>query len=252
MTEQTKRQIKLSSRKRRLAAFLIDHTIASTIIILFTFIALGPNFMESEVMKDKMLNIILFTTIPIIIFYCFKDSYKGISLGKWIMGIIVKNNIDYNTPILKNLVLRNVSYIILPIEMIVLAFNKDKKRIGDMLAGTKVVTNPNKPKMYLRIIAFITIGIISILFMFFTTAASMKGSAAYKVAIENIEINDDIIEQTGGIIGYGYMPLGNISIRNGHGNAGLQIKVLGKKSDTTAIVFLYKEPNGEWTIRAIK
>ena len=80
----------------------------------------------------------------------------------------------------------------------------------------------------------------------------MKGSDAYKVAIENIESDENINKTTGGIIGYGHMPKGNININNGQGVAQLQIKVKGNTEDITVFVDLEKEPEGEWKIKDIR
>ena len=80
----------------------------------------------------------------------------------------------------------------------------------------------------------------------------MKNSNAYKVAIENIESDANIIDTTGGIAGYGKMPKGNITVTNGHGIAQLQIKVIGQISDVKVYVYLEKEAEGEWIIKDIK
>ena len=80
----------------------------------------------------------------------------------------------------------------------------------------------------------------------------MKNSEAYKVAIEEIEQHQEILDKTGGIKGYGMMPTGNISISNGEGQAQLQIKVLGNQRDLNVHLYLTKEPNGTWELIEMK
>src|SRR5690606_41597210 len=60
---------------------------------LIVFIALGPNFMD-ENNPSKMTTTMLFVMIPGFILYFAKDSLKGISVGKWIMGIMVRDEND--------------------------------------------------------------------------------------------------------------------------------------------------------------
>ena len=76
----------------------------------------------------------------------------------------------------------------------------------------------------------------------------MKNSDAYKVAVNRIENNQEILTETGGIKGYGMMPTGHVSISNGYGKAQLEIEVLGNERDINVSVYLTKEPNGEWEL----
>jgi len=251
MTEQTEILIELSSRKRRIAAFLIDHFVMTFLMVSIVFIALGPNFMDNDNMAN-MQSIMLWVMIPGFLLYFAKDSIQGISVGKWIMGIMIRNDADNETPTFIKLFIRNLLIVIWPIEFIVLAASSDKKRLGDKIAKTKVLKNPNKPKRLPRILTLILIGACFFLFTYFTAGTAMKNSDAYKVAIENIESNENVIESTGGIIGYGNMPKGNINITNGYGVAQLQIKVKGNTEDVTVFIHLEKEPEGEWIIKEIR
>lgn len=251
MTEQTEKLIELSSRKRRIAAFLIDHFVMTFLMVSIVFMALGPNFMDNDNMEN-MQSIMLWVMIPGFLLYFAKDSIRGISAGKWIMGIMIRNDLDNETPTFIKLFIRNLLIVIWPIEFIVLAASSDKKRLGDKIAKTKVLMNPNKPKRLPRILALILIGGCFFLFTYYTAGTAMKNSDAYKVAIETIETDEKFIESTGGIIGYGNMPKGNINITNGHGVAQLQIKVKGNTEDITVFVHLEKEPDGEWIIKEIR
>lgn len=248
MKEEIVQQLSLSSRKRRIAAFMIDHFVMTFLMVSIVFLALGPNFMDDNNL-EKMTTTMLMVLIPGFLLYFAKDSIKGISLGKWIMGIMVRDtsNPD-NIPSFGRLLIRNLFIIIWPIEFIVLASSKEKKRLGDKTSKTIVVKNSNKPKKLPRILALAGIGATFFTFTFLFAGTAMKNSGAYKVAIKEIEQNEEIITETGGITGYGMMPTGNVSISNGNGQAQLGIKVIGNKKDLNISVYLTKEPNGNWEL----
>lgn len=237
-----------SSRKRRIVAFIIDHSVMTFLMVSIAFMILGPNFLD-ENNPSKMMTTMLFVMIPGFILYFAKDSLKGISAGKWIMGITVRDENNQNEiPSFGRLFLRNLFIIIWPVEFIVLVTNDQKKRLGDKVAKTVVVKNPNKPTKFPRILALIGVAIVFFVFVFFTAGNAMKNSDAYKVATSEIEQNKDIINETGGIKGYGIVPTGNISVTNGQGQAQLEIKVLGNAKDLNVSVYLEKEPNGQWKL----
>lgn len=253
MTEQTTELTFLkSSRKRRIAAFIIDHFLMTFLIVSVVFIALGQTFM-GENDPSKMVTIIMFVMIPGFILYFSKDSLKGISVGKWIMGIMVRDENDQNEiPSFGRLFLRNLFITIWPVEFVVLATNDQKERLGDKVAKTVVVKNPDRPTKLLRILVLIGVGITFCVFVFLLAGSAMKNSDAYKVAIKEIEQNKEIIYKTGGIKGYGMIPTGNVSMSNGQGQAQLEIKVLGKTKDINVSVYLEKESNGQWKLIEMK
>lgn len=248
MNEVLEQRLNLSSRKRRIAAFMVDHFVMTFLMVSIVFLAIGPNFMNENNM-DKMTTTMLAVMLPGFFLYFAKDSIKGISLGKWIMGIMVRdaNNPD-EAPSFGRLLVRNLFIIIWPVEFIVLASNKDKKRLGDNTAKTIVVKNPKKPKRLPRILALVGIGIAFFAFTFLFAGTAMKNSDAYKVAVKEIEQNQEILDETGGIKGYGMMPAGSINSSNGKGQAQLEINVLGNDKDLNISVYLTKEPNGEWQL----
>jgi uncharacterized RDD family membrane protein YckC len=253
MTEQTTElTIPKSSRKRRIVAFIIDHFVFTFLMFSIVFLALGPNFMNGNE-PGKMSTTMLFVMIPGLILYFTKDSLRGISIGKWIMGIMVRDeNNQSEIPSFGRLFLRNLLIVIWPIEFIVLATSDQKKRLGDKITKAVVLKNPNKPTKLPRILALIAVGVMFFVFVFFFAGSAMKSSDAYKVAISEIEKNERIINETGGIKGYGMMPTGNISTSNGQGQAQLEIKVLGNTKDLNVSVYLEKESDGQWRLIEMK
>jgi uncharacterized RDD family membrane protein YckC len=237
-----------SSRKTRIVAFMIDHFVMTFLIVALVFTLLGTNFIDENNSNNAMMSM-LFVMIPGFVLYFSKDSIKGISVGKWIMGIMIRDENNQNdVPSYGRLFLRNLFIIIWPVEFIMLATSDQKKRLGDKVAKTIVVENPNKPTKLPRVLAIIAVGISFFVFVFFIAGNAMKSSDAYKISISEIEKNEQIISETGGIKGYGMMPSGSISISNGQGQAQLEIKVLGKVKDVHVSLYLEKEPNSQWRI----
>lgn len=248
MTEKLEKNYNLSSRKRRIAAFLIDHFTMTFFIVAIVFLTLGTDFMDENNFNNLTTKMLPTMIIGFLLYFA-KDSIKGISPGKWIMGIMVRDdNNSTEVPSFGRLFIRNLFLIIWPVEFIVLASSHEKKRLGDKTSKAIVVKNPNKLTKLPRILALIGVGIAFFTFTFLFIGSAMKNSDAYKVAIQEIEQNEEIISETGGIKGYGMMPTGNVSISNGNGQTQLEIKVLGNEKDMNISVYLTKEPNDEWEL----
>jgi uncharacterized RDD family membrane protein YckC len=248
MNQNLEKEYILSSRKRRIAAFIIDHFTFTFLIVGIVFLSLGTDFMDENNLNNLTTKMLPTMIIGFVLYFA-KDSIKGISPGKWIMGIMVRDESNpTEVPSFGRLLIRNLFLIIWPIEFIVLASSQEKKRLGDKTAKAIVVKNPNKPTKLPRVLALVGVGIAFFTFTFLFAGSAMKNSDAYKVAISEIEQNAEIISETGGIIGYGMMPTGNVSISNGNGQAQLEIKVLGNEKDLNIGVYLTKEPNGEWKL----
>lgn len=250
MTELLEKELKLASRKRRIAAYVIDH-FSITLLLTFTiFLSLGSDFIDqTDENINSMGSRILMIMLPGFFLYLAKDSIKGISIGKWIMGIMVRDaNDSQNAPSIGRLFLRNLPMIIWPVEFIVLATNREKKRLGDNMATTIVVQNPNKPTKLPRISTLLGIAVIFMGTTFLFISSAMKNSEAYQMAIYEIEQNQEIIDETGGIIGYGMFPLGSVNISNGNGLAYLDISVLGNDKDLDLSLHLTKRPGESWKL----
>jgi len=138
--------------------------------------------------------------------------------------------------------------LIWPVEFIVLAASNEKQRLGDQVAKTVVLKNPNVAKKLPRVLAFIAVGFGFFMFIFVFAGIALKNSDAYKVALQNIEKDKEIISGTGGITGYGMMPTGSINTSNDQGQAQLEIKVLRKNKNINVSAYLKKEPNGQWKL----
>ncbi|RIH66674.1 RDD family protein [Mariniphaga sediminis] len=248
MEEEINQKLRVSSRKRRIAAFIIDHFTITFLLVSTVFLSMGTSFLDNNDISKMTITMLAVMPIGFLIYFV-KDSIKGISMGKWIMGIMIRDADELNqVPSFGRLLIRNLLIIIWPVEFIVLALSQEKKRLGDKIVNTIVVNNPNKPNKLPRIIALIGVGITFFTFIILFVGVTMKSSEAYKVAIIEIEQNQEILSETGGIKGYGIMPTGNISITGGNGQAQLGIKVLGNEKDLKIRVYLTKESNEKWKL----
>ncbi len=220
------------------------------VMLSIAAIILGTDFLDKYDIA-YIHTILLIVLITGLILYFSKDSFRGISIGRWIMGIMVGNESDNQVPPYIRLLIRNVFIIIWPVEFIVLLVNNDERSIADKVTKTIVLRNPNKPKRIFRIGILIFIGIC---FYFFTDlygGAIISNSEAYEIAIDSIEKNEAILEETGDILGYGSVGA-YISIDDEIGKAEFEFKVIGKENDVIVNIYLEKEPNQKWIIKEMK
>lgn len=248
MTQNFEDRLTLSSRKRRIAAFLIDHFTMTFLLVAISFMSLGTGFLDENNSSSIMLKMLPAILIGFLLYFA-KDSLKGVSLGKWIMGIMVRDENSHTIiPSFGRLLIRNLFIIIWPIEFIILAVSPDKKRLGDKIAKTSVLKNPKKLNVLPRVLALGGIGIAYFIFIFVFVFASMKNSDAYRTAISEIEQNQEIINEVGGIKEYGMFPTGGVSVKSGYGEANLEIKVIGNEKELNVSTYLTKEPNKQWKL----
>ena len=58
MNEELRKQLSLASRKRRIAAFIIDHFVMTFLMVSFAFLVLGPNFVDENNLGKMTTNIL--------------------------------------------------------------------------------------------------------------------------------------------------------------------------------------------------
>ncbi len=115
----------------RIVAFLIDH-----VIICVLFSLLGIVEMSVKIENELLWEIYCIVALVPLCSYFIKDIINGQSIGKRIMKIKV---VDTNgkKPDLFNLIIRNITILIWPVEALLLLMGK--KRLGDRLAKTDVI-----------------------------------------------------------------------------------------------------------------
>ena len=134
---------------RRFLAFLIDWNIMLVVALVIMYYGPGssPDYYYHPSLKMfASLGFILgILWIP---FYCFcKDCFFGRrSIGKWLFGLKIK---DYETgekPSYPRLIVRNVTYFIVQVELVFVLANKGR-RLGDLIGKTKVVSRKENKEL---------------------------------------------------------------------------------------------------------
>lgn len=126
---------------RRFFAFGIDWNIMCGVAMALTFYGPGSNHEHLLYPSVKMVDSTGFLLgLAWLFLYClFKDCLFGRrSLGKLICGLRIQNSETGEKASFGSLILRNVTYVILQIEGILVLVNKGK-RLGDLIAKTQVV-----------------------------------------------------------------------------------------------------------------
>ena len=108
----------------------------------------------------------------------------------------------------------------------------------------------------MKIAFLVLLVIVAVVFLTISIILLVRGiilaSEPYRIAIEEIEGNPQVIQAVGRIEGYGFMPSGSLSIRNGYGYAYWRIKVIGYADTDYVYVTLTREQKGEWKISELR
>lgn len=167
MTEQIEQTYTTSSILKRIIAFMIDFIVIILMFSILIFLSIGLGFIGEEALDDSE-SLLGFKILSLIMYFA-KDSFKGISFGKWIMGIMIRNDDEQKLiPSFWILFIRNLYLVLWPIELLVLIFDKNNKRLGDRNANIIVLNNPDAKKITYRIMILIltilsSFGIIALL-----------------------------------------------------------------------------------------
>jgi hypothetical protein len=235
-------ELERGSVLRRTGAFLFDHFLASLLGIIAGVISSGG----LPTPGDGSMTVAL--SVTFVFFFC-RDFVKGVSPGRWVAGIMVRDYDDPSlVPSLPKLFLRNVFHVLWPVEALSMLLDSEFRRLGDKAANSVVMLNPRRAKVGLRIIPVILLIIGFIFFTFFFTFIAIKSSEAYKVSEAYIRASPYAVEKTGGVKSFGAFPAGSIRISNGYGEARLVLHVIGRKSDAVAVVELLKDYGGDWKV----
>lgn len=126
---------------RRFLAFVIDWNIMFGVAMALMLFGPGsnPEFLVRPSIKMFTSVGFLLGLLWFVIYCLFKDCLFGRrSLGKLICGLKIQNSETGDKASFGSLILRNITYVIVQIEWIVVLVNKGK-RLGDFIAKTQVV-----------------------------------------------------------------------------------------------------------------
>lgn len=132
--------------KQRILAFIIDMLLITLFIMLPAYVSCFLGY--------PLLILALFGLLVT----CFlsKDCFNGQSIGKRLMKIQVVDRQTGNPVSNIRLMIRNLSLVVWKIEALILIITKEK-RLGDMLAKTKVIHQSNRQKIRFDFNLFISL-----------------------------------------------------------------------------------------------
>lgn len=132
----------------RLASMWLDHFVMLTILtpIWFGFLfALQLIFYSSypDIVPQNNHISYAILLLPVII-YLLKDSYRGKSIVKRVIGLQVIDRASGNPASVMQCFIRNLTLPLFPLEVIISVFSPSI-RLGDLIAGTRVITANKEP-----------------------------------------------------------------------------------------------------------
>lgn len=86
--------------------------------------------------------------------------------------------------------------------------------------------------------------------IFFSVVAALTNSDAYKMALERVRQEPEVMEAFGGSIEPGRMVMGSINVENQSGNATITIPITGPKGSGTIDVSATKQ-GGVWHVDSL-
>ncbi len=152
---------------------LLDHVIMTFVMGFIVFLLFGVGYLifgnpNEFKMPEWFVSLPILLGVLVFSIYFNKDAIKGRSPAKRMLGFII---IDNKTGKIANpiqSVIRNLTIILWPIEVIFSIFSP-QRRMGDFIAGTKVIDDNKTLETELKtgqIIIAIIIGILFLLLIF--------------------------------------------------------------------------------------
>ncbi|GHV17559.1 hypothetical protein FACS1894169_12950 [Bacteroidia bacterium] len=147
---------------KRLMSLLIDGLILMVICMFLISILLILNLAQNIACRILLLSI-LFS-----LFFCKDILFRGQSIGKRNLKLKVQDVSNQKTTLLR-LILRNLFIVVWPIEIVLILINP-QRRFGDIIFGTKLVSDDTKnTKIYKKefVGSFTIVLIICLCFFYF-------------------------------------------------------------------------------------
>ncbi len=122
--------------RKRLLSFTIDFFIIMIPLLIVCFLYAAFEQGANEVFKKILYFMVLLAVLWYVFGIYLKDIIGRRSIGKKIMHLKIEDKKGHEASIIQ-LIVRNLSFFIWPVEAVLLLL--DKERIGDKVAGTRVV-----------------------------------------------------------------------------------------------------------------
>lgn len=250
----------IASRKRRIAAFLMDFLLfgyLTSSATYFVFVTLKTP-LDTPALHDFSVQLLIW--LLGIILFAAKDSYKGLGPGKLLMGVRAYSTDGKPAGVVKQF-MRNISLFAWPIEALVMILNSNKRRLGDYLANTKVLRDPTINSTHR---GFAALFVVVFYFaspdlpeMDFTedgfmqlTQYMVKQSQAYGIAEQHIHEQDGIKQLVGPVLDIQVRGSSNLMIENDAGHADFILLVIGEDGELPVRVSLDRDDN-QWQLTSL-
>lgn len=128
----------------RVLAATIDSLVCNTVIFVMS-LSLGYLFKTSHYSFNEMAQLIVMAMgiIVTLFYYIFFTGYGGQTPGKMALQIkVIHNNgtqVSYGQAIMRETIGKMISYLLLGIGYLMVAFRRDKRAMHDLLASTRVI-----------------------------------------------------------------------------------------------------------------
>jgi uncharacterized RDD family membrane protein YckC len=185
----------------RISSALIDYFIMSIIpFILFIPFALvvGKTLNGGYEVPNYILYASVFLFVLGLSLYFFKDIFNGRSIGKRLMNLQIVDDKTGDAASPLQTVVRDITSLLFPIEVVFLLLNP-AKRLGDMIAGTRVVmfdkTKDQKPQNWLKTILAVIFVLVIFTGVFYVAANYVYETYISKTNFLNTdedELEDDM------------------------------------------------------------
>lgn len=248
----------VASRKRRIMALLIDvwffGYLTSVFMYMVFFVFKTP--WDTPVIHNSLsLSFVIWATSSLI--FAAKDSYKGMGLGKLVMGIRVCRFDGTQASPVSNIV-RNIPLLIWPIEAFVMVVSSSKRRIGDYAAETQVrrdkqISSSNRWLGLLFVlgvywaapslpdIEFSEKGLMDL------SQLIVKQSHVYELAEEKIRQEQAVVDLIGVIESISVRNASNVVINNDGGEAEFILDVTGEYG-VLPVMVRFKRSESKWQL----
>jgi uncharacterized RDD family membrane protein YckC len=123
---------------RRILAFFIDHI---TVCIGIGIVSSIHIILADKSSIDELQSFVFgYSSVMWYAYIVLRDSFFGRSIGKKMMGLHIKQSTNNQTQSKGNLIKRNLTLLLLPVEVIVFFFHRQNRRLGDLWTGSIVRT----------------------------------------------------------------------------------------------------------------
>jgi hypothetical protein len=177
-----------------------------------------------------------------------KDCANGMSIGRWITGIAVRDIDDPGImPNKKRLIVRNLLKMLMPWEIFGLLVNKEALRYGEKKTNTHVVVIKRASLIKQFVVILLSL-VAFFLITFLGIMQTFKHSDAYLAAIKYIEQNKEVQAMTDGIKGYGWLTQGSLEESSNSKKASFIIEVQGNKRNVLVDIKLSDNLKSGWIV----